>query len=213
MVSNLPYNVATPVVVRALEEAPMIDRMLVMVQREVGERLAATVGTQRVRRGDREGRVLRRSAGRRASFRRRCSHRVPTSTARSCNSCVVRRRSRCDDPVRLFELVRAGFATRRKTLAQRAADCARRPHRSRARDAPASTRRGAAETLDLADWAAVAEACAMKLPRASPRSRCRCACSGARADGFHDLEALTVSATEPHDTLELHDRGDDHGHA
>ncbi len=28
---------------------------------------------------------------------------------------------------------------------------------------------------------------------------------GRRDDGFHDLEALTVSATEPHDTLELHD--------
>jgi len=33
MVSNLPYNVATPVVVRALEEAPSIERFLVMVQR------------------------------------------------------------------------------------------------------------------------------------------------------------------------------------
>ena len=31
MVSNLPYNVATPVVMRALEEAPMIDSYLVMV--------------------------------------------------------------------------------------------------------------------------------------------------------------------------------------
>ena len=44
MVSNLPYNVATPVVVRALETAPMIERLLVMVQREVGERLAAGAG-------------------------------------------------------------------------------------------------------------------------------------------------------------------------
>ena len=48
MVSNLPYNVATPVVVRALETAPMIERFLVMVQREVGERLAA--GARRRRR-------------------------------------------------------------------------------------------------------------------------------------------------------------------
>ena len=46
MVSNLPYNVATPVVMRALETAPMIDRLLVMVQREVGERLAAVPGTK-----------------------------------------------------------------------------------------------------------------------------------------------------------------------
>jgi len=46
MVSNLPYNVATPVVVRALEEAPAISRFLVMVQREVGERLAAPPGSK-----------------------------------------------------------------------------------------------------------------------------------------------------------------------
>lgn len=44
-VSNLPYNVATPVVARVLEEAPQVRRMLVMVQREVGERLAAAPGT------------------------------------------------------------------------------------------------------------------------------------------------------------------------
>ena len=43
-VSNLPYNVAVPVVVRLLEEADTVERILVMVQREVGERLAAGPG-------------------------------------------------------------------------------------------------------------------------------------------------------------------------
>ncbi len=43
-VSNLPYNVATPIVIRLLEEAPQVTRLLVMVQREVGERLAAGAG-------------------------------------------------------------------------------------------------------------------------------------------------------------------------
>ena len=41
LVANLPYNVATPVVLRILEEAPQITRILVMVQLEVAERLAA----------------------------------------------------------------------------------------------------------------------------------------------------------------------------
>src|SRR5919106_6205950 len=41
MASNLPYNVAVPVLLRLLEEAPTVDPFLVMVQREVGERLAA----------------------------------------------------------------------------------------------------------------------------------------------------------------------------
>jgi 16S rRNA (adenine1518-N6/adenine1519-N6)-dimethyltransferase len=44
VVSNLPYNVATPLVVRILEEVPQVRRVLVMVQREVGERLAAGPG-------------------------------------------------------------------------------------------------------------------------------------------------------------------------
>lgn len=44
MVGNLPYNVATTLVLHLLEHVPQIDQMLVMVQREVGERLAAAVG-------------------------------------------------------------------------------------------------------------------------------------------------------------------------
>ena len=44
LVANLPYNVATPLVVTLLETVPLMDRMLVMVQAEVGERLAAGPG-------------------------------------------------------------------------------------------------------------------------------------------------------------------------
>ena len=46
LVANLPYNVAVPLVVRVLEEAPRIASLLVMVQREVGERLAARSGEE-----------------------------------------------------------------------------------------------------------------------------------------------------------------------
>ncbi len=45
-VSNLPYNVAAPVVVRLLESAPQVKHQLVMVQREIGERLAAGPGSR-----------------------------------------------------------------------------------------------------------------------------------------------------------------------
>ena len=44
LVSNLPYNVATPVVAKVLDEVNDVKRLVVMVQREVGERLAAGVG-------------------------------------------------------------------------------------------------------------------------------------------------------------------------
>jgi 16S rRNA (adenine1518-N6/adenine1519-N6)-dimethyltransferase len=44
LVANLPYNIATPLVLDILERVPVIGRLLVMVQREVAERLAAGVG-------------------------------------------------------------------------------------------------------------------------------------------------------------------------
>jgi 16S rRNA (adenine1518-N6/adenine1519-N6)-dimethyltransferase len=46
LVANLPYNVATPLVLDLLAGVPVITRMLVMVQREVGERLAARPGSK-----------------------------------------------------------------------------------------------------------------------------------------------------------------------
>ena len=118
LVANLPYNVATPLVVKVLEEVPAVGRMLVMVQREVGERLAAGVGdpaygavsvkvaywaTASV-----EGRVPA------AVF-------VPRPRVESVLVGVRRRAGPAVDPAavpyeRLFELVRAGFGQRRKML-------------------------------------------------------------------------------------------------
>jgi 16S rRNA (adenine1518-N6/adenine1519-N6)-dimethyltransferase len=46
VVANLPYNVATPLVVTLLERAPQVRRMLVMVQKEVAERIVATPGSR-----------------------------------------------------------------------------------------------------------------------------------------------------------------------
>lgn len=46
VVANLPYNVATPLVLDLLAAQPRFDRWLVMVQKEVGERLAASPGSK-----------------------------------------------------------------------------------------------------------------------------------------------------------------------
>lgn len=46
LVANLPYNVSVPVVLRFLEFFPTIERILVMVQLEVAERLAAKPGSK-----------------------------------------------------------------------------------------------------------------------------------------------------------------------
>jgi 16S rRNA (adenine1518-N6/adenine1519-N6)-dimethyltransferase len=45
MVANLPYNVGTPLLLDALRRVPQIERFVVMVQREVAERLVAGPGS------------------------------------------------------------------------------------------------------------------------------------------------------------------------
>ncbi len=46
LVANLPYNISVPVVLSFLERFPSIERVLVMVQLEVAERLAAKPGSK-----------------------------------------------------------------------------------------------------------------------------------------------------------------------
>lgn len=43
--SNLPYSVATPVLLRTIAELPSVERWTVMVQREIADRLRAQPGT------------------------------------------------------------------------------------------------------------------------------------------------------------------------
>ncbi|HMU79203.1 MAG TPA: 16S rRNA (adenine(1518)-N(6)/adenine(1519)-N(6))-dimethyltransferase RsmA [Microthrixaceae bacterium] len=44
LVANLPYNVAVPLTLRVLCRAPQVERLVVMVQREVADRLCASPG-------------------------------------------------------------------------------------------------------------------------------------------------------------------------
>jgi 16S rRNA (adenine1518-N6/adenine1519-N6)-dimethyltransferase len=46
LVANLPYNVAVPVLLHLLDRLPSLRRVLVMVQAEVADRLAATPGSR-----------------------------------------------------------------------------------------------------------------------------------------------------------------------
>jgi 16S rRNA (adenine1518-N6/adenine1519-N6)-dimethyltransferase len=48
LVANLPYNVAVPIVMAVLEQVPSVDRLIVMVQKEVAERLCAGPGGRTV---------------------------------------------------------------------------------------------------------------------------------------------------------------------
>jgi 16S rRNA (adenine1518-N6/adenine1519-N6)-dimethyltransferase len=44
VVANLPYAVATPLILRTIEQLPSLERWTVMVQREIADRLRATPG-------------------------------------------------------------------------------------------------------------------------------------------------------------------------
>jgi 16S rRNA (adenine1518-N6/adenine1519-N6)-dimethyltransferase len=46
MVANLPYSIATPLLIRTIAELPSIARWVVMVQREIADRLRAEPGTR-----------------------------------------------------------------------------------------------------------------------------------------------------------------------
>jgi 16S rRNA (adenine1518-N6/adenine1519-N6)-dimethyltransferase len=46
MVANLPYSIATPLLIRTVEELPGIETWTVMVQREIADRLRAAPGSR-----------------------------------------------------------------------------------------------------------------------------------------------------------------------
>jgi 16S rRNA (adenine1518-N6/adenine1519-N6)-dimethyltransferase len=115
LVANLPYNVATPLVADLLDDVPAIDRMLVMVQKEVGERLAAGVGD------DAYGAVsVKVSYWADAKVVGLVPPTVflPKPNVDSALVSIVRRAQPATDAPRerMFELVRAGFGQRRKML-------------------------------------------------------------------------------------------------
>jgi len=115
MVSNLPYNVSVPLVLELLETAPAIDRYVVMVQREVGERLVAGPGAEGY------GAVSVRVAYHADA---RVVRRVPAGVfwpRPKIDSVLVRLEPRAPavdiDRGALFAVVNEGFAERRKTMA------------------------------------------------------------------------------------------------
>src|SRR4051794_11263015 len=115
LVANLPYNVATPLVLDLLDGVPAIQRMLVMVQREVADRLAAHAGD------DAYGAVSVKVAywaDAKVVGRVPPTVFVPQPRVESALVAIQRRSAPAVDAPydRLFALVRAGFATRRKML-------------------------------------------------------------------------------------------------
>ncbi len=155
LVANLPYNIATPLVCDLLDHVPAITSLLVMVQREVGERLAARPGSGIY------GAVsvkVRYWATAKVVGKVPASVFVPRPNVESALVRIVRHQ---DGPVvapsvvgadRLFEVVSAGFAHRRKMLRGALAGVVD-PASFAAADVPATAR---AEELDVDAWGRLA---------------------------------------------------------
>ncbi len=153
LVANLPYNVATPLVCDLLDGVPMIERMLVMVQREVGERLVAGPGSRAY--GAVSVKVAYWAAARLAGFVPAAVF-MPAPNVESALVEIVRRPPPDVAPDALFALVRTAFGQRRKMLRRSLADVA---------DAAAFAAAGVAETarpeeLGLAEWVRLTSAVA-----------------------------------------------------
>ena len=118
LVANLPYNVATPLVMTLLEQVPKIVRMIVMVQREVAERLAASPGSRAF-----AGVTARRSYFADAKIVGQVSAEVfiPKPHVASSLIEIARWPEPAVDPAiapysEIASLIRAGFSSRRKML-------------------------------------------------------------------------------------------------
>jgi 16S rRNA (adenine1518-N6/adenine1519-N6)-dimethyltransferase len=113
LVANLPYNIGTPLVCDILDGVPAVERMLVMVQREVADRLAAPPGSRQY------GAVSVKVA---YWARARLVGHVPASVfvprpnVESALVEIVRHPPPDAEPEALFELVRTAFGQRRKML-------------------------------------------------------------------------------------------------
>jgi 16S rRNA (adenine1518-N6/adenine1519-N6)-dimethyltransferase len=152
VVANLPYSVATPLILRTIEQLPSVRRWTVMVQREIADRLRAAPGSRTygspsvVAQLACEVRLLRTVDP--AVFR-------PRPRVESAILALRRTGHGADEATR--ELVRAAFAHRRKALARslehvRPGTLARTRRALEDLDLPAGAR---AEALSPDDFAAL----------------------------------------------------------
>ena len=154
LAANLPYNVGTTIVLRILEEAPEVTGGVVLVQREVAERLAAAPGSRTY--GIPSVKVAWWAS---AEIVGRVPATVfhPRPRVESALVRLERRDPPGDDDLRqrVFELVDAGFGQRRKMLRRSLAPCGVDADAlAAARIDPAAR----AETLVLDDWVRLAGA-------------------------------------------------------
>lgn len=116
VVANLPYYITTPIIMKLLEERLPLENIVVMIQKEVADRMAAKPGTKDY------GSLS-------VAVQYYCEPQVVTIVPHTVfipqpnvDSAVIRLKVRQEPPVQVedeklyFEVVQASFAQRRKTL-------------------------------------------------------------------------------------------------
>lgn len=154
LVANLPYNVAVPAILRALEELETLTVVDVMVQKEVADRLAAEPGSRTYGvpslKAAWYGEVSRGPLIPRTVF-------WPVPNVDSALVRIDRRPAPGEDRQACFEIIDAAFSQRRKTLRQSLSRWAGSPARAeeilRAAGIDPKER---AERLTIADVCAIA---------------------------------------------------------
>jgi 16S rRNA (adenine1518-N6/adenine1519-N6)-dimethyltransferase len=154
LVANLPYNVGTPLVMDLLDGAPRITRMLVMVQREVGERMTAAPRSAAY--GAVSVKVAYWATARIAGYVPATVF-LPRPNVESALVEITRRTQPAVTGVAagdLFALVRAGFAHRRQMLRRTLAGIVTPEQFAAAGVAPTAR----PEELGVEDWGRLAAA-------------------------------------------------------
>jgi 16S rRNA (adenine1518-N6/adenine1519-N6)-dimethyltransferase len=157
VVANLPYSIATPVLLRTISDLPTVSEWVVMVQREIADRLRASPGTREYGSPS----VLVQLACE-VTMLRAIDPAVFTPRPRVESALLRLRRRRPAAGEELAGLVRDAFAHRRKSLA-RSLELARPGSLAAARAALEEIGRTAdarAETLSPEDFEALAVALA-----------------------------------------------------
>jgi 16S rRNA (adenine1518-N6/adenine1519-N6)-dimethyltransferase len=170
VVANLPYGVAATVLLKSIAELPEASLWVAMVQREVGDRLAATPGGKSYGATS----VLAQLACE-VRFLRRVPRTVFHPEPNVDSALVLMRRRAPAPPAELTALVHAAFAHRRKALAGSLALAPGAPDDIRdatraALEAIGQPPDARAERLAPADWPQLAEQIGVdRLERLSPR--------------------------------------------
>ena len=113
VVSNLPYSIATPLILRTIEELPSVGRWTVMVQREIADRLRAEADTR-----EHGGPSVLAQLACETRMLRSVNPSVFRPPPRVGSAVIGLRRTGPGADADTRDLVRAAFAHRRKTLAR-----------------------------------------------------------------------------------------------